>query len=180
MKDEVQLYTNRPMRVVSSKFFAYDAVTLQVADALGVDHVLARGTMGIKAVVYKPEEYKASIVSVSSVPSKRMGTGSLCDESLWCRGVAPDEFKEILFALTEERIVLVAQTHLSGVKLHWWNVYQDFLDAGMVSWMSLNEFSADHVVMPNAKIPVNTEVRYVTPQPKIPLEDEEDYPFWKA
>jgi hypothetical protein len=179
MKDKVQSSISKPMRVFSSKFFAYDAVTLQVADELGVEYVLARGTAGAKAVVYKPEEYKTRIVSVSSVPSKEMGVGSLCDESLWCRGVTPDEFRETLFGVTEEKIILVAQTHLSGVKLHWWNVYQDFFDAGIVTWRSLDEFSADPLILPNEQIPLNTEVKYTIPTPKVPLEKEPDYPFGK-
>lgn len=177
MKDKVQSSINKQMRVFSSKFFAYDAITLRVADELGFEYVLARGTSGAKAVVYKPEEYKTRIVSVSSVPSKEMGVGSLCDESLWCRGVTPGEFSEILFGVMEEKIILVAQTHLSGVKLHWWNVYQDFFNAGIVIWRSLDEFSADPFVLPNGQIPVNTEVKYTIPTPKIPLDEEPDCPY---
>ncbi|OPY79900.1 MAG: hypothetical protein A4E64_00268 [Syntrophorhabdus sp. PtaU1.Bin058] len=156
----------------STKFFAYDEVTLQVADALGAEYVLGRGTAGARAVVYKPKEYAAKIVSVSSVPYKEMGTGSLCDESLWARGVTPEDFKTILFGLKEKKIILVAQTHLSGVKLRWWNVYQDFFNADIVLWRSLNRFSDDAVVLPNGQIPVNTEVKYMAPQPNIPLDDE--------
>jgi hypothetical protein len=111
------------------------------------------------------------------VPSKELGTGSLCDQSLWSRGVTPDGFKEILFNVKEDRIVLVAQTHLSGIKLHWWNTYQHFLDADIVAWKSLDEFASNPLVLPNAQIPMNTEVQYETPQPKIPLEEEPDYPF---
>jgi len=177
IKDKVQSCINKPMRVFHSKYFAYDEVTLRVADNLGVEHILARGTVGTKAVVYKAKEYNAKILSVSNVPSEEMGTGSLCDESLWCRGVTPDGFREILLGLKEDRIILVAQTHLSGVKLHWWNVYQDFLNTDRVTWKSLDGFAANPIVLPNAQIPVNTEVKYVTPQPKIPLEQEPDYPF---
>ena len=169
IKDKVQSCINKPMRVFHSKFFAYDEVTLRVADKLGVEYILARGTAGAKAVVYKAKEYNAKILSVSNVPSEEMGTGSLCDESLWCRGVTPEGFREILFSLKEDRIILVAQTHLSGVKLHWWNVYQDFLNTNTVTWKSLDEFSVNPTAMPNGQIPVNTEVKYVTPQPKIPF-----------
>jgi hypothetical protein len=175
--DRVQSCVNKPMRVVNSKYFAYDEITLKVADEVGVEYILVRGTAGAKAVVYRPEEYDAKIISVSNVPSEEMGTGSLCDESLWCRGVTPEGFREVLFALEEERVVVVAQTHLSGVKLNWWNVYQDFFDAGIVQWKSLDEFSLDPIVRPNEKIPVNTEVEYLTPMPAIPLEQEPDYPF---
>lgn len=72
---------------------------------------------------------------------------------------------------------MVAQTHLSGVKLHWWDVYQDFFNTHTVNWKSLDEFAANPIVLPNAQIPVNTEVKYVTPQPNVPLEQELDYPF---
>lgn len=172
MKDQIQSSLRRPMRVFSTKFFAYDEVTLQVADALEAEYVMGRGTSGAKAVVYKPEEYRTKIVSVSSVPYKEMGSGSLCDESLWARGITPDNFKDILIGLTEQKIVLVAQTHLSGVKLRWWNVYQDFLNTDSVAWQTLDRFSDDAIVLPNRQIPVNTEVKYEMPKPNIPLGEE--------
>ncbi|HUT71493.1 MAG TPA: hypothetical protein VMW89_12550 [Desulfatiglandales bacterium] len=177
IKDKVEACTGKPMRIFGSKYSAYDEVTLRAADALGVGYVFARGAAGARAVVFKPEEYNVTLVLVSNVPSKQLGTGSFCDQSLWSRGVAPDGFKEILFKVKEDRIVLVAQTHLSGIKLHWWNAYQDFLDANIVTWKSLDEFASNPLVLPNAQIPMNTEVQYQTPQPKIPLEEEPDYPF---
>lgn len=177
VKDKLQSCIDKPMRIFGSKYSAYDEVTLKVADELGVEYVFARGVAGARAIVYKAEEYNTKILSVSNVPSKELGTGSLCDHSLWCRGVTPDGFREILFNLKEDRIILVAQTHLSGVKLHWWNVYQDFLNANIVTWKSLDEFATKPIVLPNSQIPVNTEVQYVTPQPKIPLGQETDYPF---
>ena len=177
VKDKVQSCIGKPMCIFGSKYCAYDEVTLKVADELGVEYILSRGTAGARAIVYKAEEYNAKILSVSNVPSKELGTGSLCDESLRCRGAIPDDFREILFSLKEDRIILVAHTHLSGVKLHWWNVYQDFLNANIVTWKSLDEFATKTIVLPNSQIPVNTEVQYVTPQPKIPLEQETDYPF---
>jgi hypothetical protein len=177
IKDKIETCTGKPMRIFGSKYSAYDEVTLRSADELGVGYVFARGAAGARAVVFKPEEYNVTIVSVSNVPSKKLGTGSLCDQSLWSRGAYPDSLREILFKVIEDRIVLVAQTHLSGVKLHWWNAYQDFLDANIVTWKSLDEFASNPVSLPNAQIPINNEVQYVTPQPKIPLEQELDYPF---
>lgn len=177
IKDKLESAINKPMRILNSKYSAYNEDTLRVADNIEAEYIFARGTAGAKAVVYKPEEYNAKILSVSNVPLKDMGTGSLCDESLWCRGATPDDFTEILFGLKEDRIILVAQTHLSGVKLHWWNVYQDFLDANIVTWKSLGAFTANPIVLPNAQIPINTEVNYIAPKPKIPLEQEPDYPF---
>lgn len=176
-KDKIRECINKPMRIFHSKYFAYNEATLKVADELGIEYILARGTVGAKAVVYEPEEYKTKIISVSNVPSKEMGTGSLCDESLRCRNETPDTLRGLLFDLKEDRIILVAQTHLSGVKLHWWNVYQDFFDANTVSWKSLDEFAIEPIVLPNEQIPINTRANYVIPKPNIPLEQEEDYPF---
>ena len=179
MKDKIESRTGKPMRLFGSKYFAYDENTLKAAEALGLKFIFARGTAGTQAVIYKPEEYDVQILSVSNVPASmtEMGTGSLCDESLWSRGESPEGFKGILFSLKEERIIMVAQTHLSGVKLHWWNAYQDFLNANLVNWNSLDEFTSNPVVLPNARIPINAEVKYMEPNPRIPLEQEPDYPF---
>ena len=177
MKNKVELCTKKPMRVFHSKYMAYNEETLKVSDEIGIDYILGRGTAKARAVVYKPEEYKCKIISVSNVPSKTMGTGSLCDESLRCRTETPDTLKELLLNFKEDRMLLVAQTHVSGVKLQWWNVYQDFFDANMLTWKTLDEFCARPIVMPNAKIPINTEADYVIPKPKMPLEQEQDFPF---
>lgn len=177
INDNIQSCMHKPMRILGSKYFAYDEATLQVADKLEIEYVLARGTAGARAVVYKPYEYHTKIVSVSNVPSKGAGTGSLCDESLFSRAEAPDDFRKILFGLTVDKIVLVAQTHLSGVKLNWWNVYQELLNANIVTWKSLDEFATNAIELPNARIPINREVKYITPKPKIPLEQEPEYPF---
>jgi hypothetical protein len=176
IRDKVETCTGKLMRIFGSKYSAYDETTLRVADELGIPYVFARGAVGARAVVFKPEEYHVTIVSVSNVPSKQLGTGSLCDQSLWSRGGVPDDLREILFNLKEDRIVLVAQTHLSGVKLNWWNAYQSFLNAGRITWKSLDEFASNPVLLPNAKIPMNTEVQYTIPQPKIPLDQEPDCP----
>jgi hypothetical protein len=179
VKDKIESRTGRPLQIFGSKYFAYDENTLKAAELLGIKYIFARGPAGTKAVLYKPEEYDVQILAVSNVPANlsEMGTGSLCDESLWSRGESPESFKNILFSINEERIILVAQTHLSGVKLHWWNAYQEFLDANTVNWNSLEEFSRDPLVLPNSQIPINTEVKYTEPNPRIPLEQEPDYPF---
>jgi len=179
VKDKIESRTGKPMRVFGSKYFAYDENTLKAAEVLGLKYIFARGPAGTKAVLYKPEEYDVKIIAVSNVPANllEMGTGSLCDESLWSRGESPEGFKGILFSIKEERIIMVAQTHLSGVKLHWWNAYQDFLNANVVNWNSLDEFTSNPLVLPNSQIPINTEVKYMEPNPRIPLEQELDYPF---
>ena len=106
-----------------------------------------------------------------------MGTGSLCDVSLWARGETPDDFKQTLFDLTIDRVILVAHAHLSGLKLYWWNVYQDLFNANIIQWKSLDEFTTHPVELPYHEILVNREVQYTTPRPKIPLEQETDFPF---
>lgn len=177
IKDKLELAISKPMRVFESKYSAYTEDTLKIADKLGTEYIFGRGVAGAKAVVYKPEEYNVKILSVSNVPSKKMGTGSLCDASLWSRGATPDDFTEILFGLKADRIILVAHTNLSGVKSRWWNVYQGFFDANIVTWKSVDEFAVNPIVLPNAQIPINTELKYATPKPNIPLEQEPDYPF---
>ncbi|MFC1971344.1 hypothetical protein ACFLV0_05420 [Chloroflexota bacterium] len=177
MKDKLEACLNKPMRVFQSMYMAYNEATLQAADKLGIEFILARGASGASAVVYQPLEYQVKIISASNVPSKDMGSGSLCDHSLWCRTETPASFRDILFALKEDRIILVAQAYLSGIKLRWWNVYQDFLNADIVAWKTLDEFATIFELRPNAQIQVNTEVDYTTPKPKIPLEQEPNYPF---
>lgn len=173
---DIQTLTNRLMRIFGSKYFAYNESTLKIADKLGIEYLFARGTAGPKAVVYKPEEYRAKIVSVSNVPSRQLGTGSLCDESLRCRGETPESLRSLLFRLKEDPIILVAQTHVSGVKLHWWDVYRDFLDSDVVEWQSIDELATDPILLPNAQIPLNDRADYRVPKPKIPLEDEPEFP----
>jgi hypothetical protein len=175
--DRVRSCIKKPPRLFGSKYFAYNESTLKIAETLGIEYVPARGTAGAKAVVYKPEEYKTAILSVSNVPSKEWGTGSLCDESLRSRSETPEGFRHILFNINEEKMVLVAQTHLSGVKLHWWNVYQEYFERDTVLWQSLDDFVADPLRLPIAQIPVNTRTDYREPKPRIPLEDEVDFPF---
>jgi hypothetical protein len=175
--EKVRLCIENPLRLFGSKYFAYNESTLQIAEKLGIEYIPARGTTGAKAMVYKPEEYKTTLISVSNVPSKELGTGSLCDESLRSRSETPEGFRDILFNINEERIVLVAQTHLSGVKLKWWNVYQEYFRSDTVLWQSLDDFAADPLVLPLAQIPINTRADYREPKPRIPLEEETDFPF---
>lgn len=177
LKDKLESVTGMTMLTFSSKYSAYNEDTLKIAGKLGIRYVFGRGTAGVKAVVYKPEEYDVKIVSTSDVPLKDMGGGTLADGSFWSRGATPDDFRQSLFSLKEDKITLVAQAQLSGVKLYWWNVYQEFLDANLVDWKTIDAFTADPVVLPNAQIPVNTEVQYLKPQPKMPLEEEVDFPF---
>ena len=177
LKDKLESVTGRPMRSFSSKYSAYNEHTLKIAERLGITYLFARGTAGARAVVFKPMEYDVNLLSTSDVPFKEMGGGTLADGSIWSRGGTPDDFKKVLFGLKESKITLVAQAQLSGVKLYWWNVYQEFFDANLVKWKTIDDFAMNPIVRPNGEIPVNTEVQYVKPQPKIPLEQEVDFPF---
>jgi hypothetical protein len=174
--DTYRSCTQKPLRLFGSKFFAYTEDTLKIADKLGIQYIPARGTHGVKSVVYQPEEYSVKIISVSNVPSKKMGTGSLCDISLWSRTESPQSFRDMLEHIHEGKIVLVAQTSLSGVKLNWWNVYQDYFESNRVGWQTLDEFTTDTMVFPVKEIPINTRVDYRNPQPLVPLEHEPDLP----
>ena len=177
LKEKLEAVTGKPMRSFSSKYSAYNEHTLKIAEKLGIKYVFARGTAGPRAVVYKPKEYDLKILSTSDVQLENMGGGTLADGSIWSRGGTPDDFRKILFGVRENKITLVAQAQLSGVKLYWWNVYQEFFDADLVDWKSMDEFCLDSVELPNDHIPVNTEVQYLKPQPKTPLEQEVDFPF---
>ena len=177
LKEKLEAVTGKPMRSFSSKYSAYNEDTLKIAEKLGIRYVFARGTAGTRAVVYRPKEFDLSILSTSDVPLKDAGGGTLADGSIWSRGGTPSDFKNILFGLKEKRITLVAQAQLSGVKLRWWAVYQEFFDACPVEWKTLDAFCLDFTELPNARIPVNREVQYGKPQPRIPLEEEMDFPF---
>jgi hypothetical protein len=174
VRDKIELCTGQKMRAFGSRYFAYDENTLKAAEALGVEYVFARGTTGARATVYKPVEYDVKIIAVSNVPSKEMGTGSLCDYSLWARGETPDSFESIATeALAEnDKVILVSHAYLGGTKLRWWNAYQNVLDNSKVNWLSIDEFAAVDYEMNNADIPVNREVKYETPSPEVPLEEE--------
>jgi hypothetical protein len=178
--DTYQLCAKKSLRLFGSKYFAYNENSLKIADKLGIPYIPARGTAGAKAVIYQPKEYKVKLISISNVPSKKMGTGSLCDISLWSRTETPDSFRNILENINEEKIVLVAQTNLSGVKMNWWNVYQDYFENTRVIWQTIEDFTAATTVLPAKKIPVNTRADYREPKPLVPLEDEPDLPHGKA
>jgi peptidoglycan/xylan/chitin deacetylase (PgdA/CDA1 family) len=177
VKDKLEAVTGKPMRSFSSKYSAYNEDALKIAEKLGIKNLFGRGTAWARAVVYKPKEYAINIISTSDLPLKDMGGGMLADGSIWSRGGSPDDFERILFSVKEDKITLVAQAQLSGAKLHWWNVYQEFFDADLVDWKSIDEFTAEVLVVPNGDIPVNTDVQYTKPQPRLPLDEEGDFPF---
>jgi hypothetical protein len=181
VKDTVESLTGRPMRVFGSRYFAYDENTLKAADALGIEYVLARGTAGERAIVYAPREYRVKIVSVSNVPFKEMGSGSLCDYSLWARGSTHQDFGYVVqraITLAPSDLILVSHAYLGGTKLLWWRTYEAALARRDVAWRGFDGWlrATRPVAAANADIPVNREVKYVAPQPAVPLEQLEDIP----
>ncbi len=182
VKDAIErLILHKPMRVFGSKYFAYDENTLRAADALGIDYVLARGTAAERAIVYAPREYKAKIISVSNVPFGEMGTGSLCDYSLWARGSTDADFANVIRDVLSGRpsdIILVSHAYLGGTKAKWWRTYQAALDNRYVQWRKFDDWvkAVRQVDLPYAQIPVNREVKYQAPKPAVPLEQLENVP----
>lgn len=165
--------TGKKLNIFGTKFFSYNEATLEIAQKLDIKVIPARGSARTEAVVYQPAEYDVKIMSVSNVPSASMGTGSLCDWSLYSRSESPAAFGEILLGLTADRVIVVTQTHLGGVKVRWWNVYQELFNACLVNWQTLLDFTAQPAVMPLAEIPQNREAQYMNnAKPQITLDQE--------
>jgi len=179
VRDNIEQCTSKKMKAFGSRYFAYDENTLKVAEELGVKYVFGRGTTGAQTTVYKPKEYDIKIIAVSNVPSKEMGTGSLCDYSLWARGENPASFEKIAIeALTSnDKVILVSHAYLGGTKLRWWNAYQNILNKTKVNWLSLDDFTVVDQELANSDIPVNREVKYEVPKPEIPMVEEEECLF---
>jgi len=180
-KEAVERITHKPMRVFGSRYFAYDENTLRAADALGIEYVLGRGTAGALATIYAPREYKAKIISVSNVPFAEMGTGSLCDYSLWARGSTGKDFGTVVdkvLASGLSDLILVSHAYIGGMYKDWWRVYEDALARREVAWHSFDPWVASVKVtaQPLAEIPVNREVKYDTPKPAAPLQKLELLP----
>jgi len=180
-KEAIETITHKPMRVFGSRYFAYDENTLRAADALGVEYVLGRGTSGVLATIYAPREYKAKIISVSNVPFAEMGTGSLCDYSLWARGSTDKDFASMVdkvIASSPADLILVSHAYIGGMYAQWWRTYENALGRNEVKWRGFDEWvqAVNVSERPYAEIPVNREVKYETPQPAVPLEKLELLP----
>lgn len=177
-KDFVEDITGKPMRVFGSRYFAYDENTLKAADALSIEYILARGTAGERAIVYDPEEYQVKIISVSNIPFEDMGSGSLCDYSLWARGADAGDFAEVLdgcIAKKPNNMIVVSHAYLGGTRLKWWEAYEKILDSDKILWGKFDTWLDNLVplIMANKDIPVNREVKYEVPTPKVPIEELE-------
>ncbi|MGI6373904.1 MAG: polysaccharide deacetylase family protein [Patescibacteria group bacterium] len=181
-KNLVEEITGKKMRVFSSKYFAYDETTLQVADELGVEYLLGRGVNDVEATLYSPEEYEAKIISVTNVDvGEPMGRGSLCDYSLWARGASGQEFREILeesLAKEPDNMILVSHAYLGGTRLEWWNEYERVLSSDKVIWKGFSEWidNQAEISLPIDEIPVNQEVKYTTPSPAKEISEYEAIP----
>ena len=176
VKERIETVLGSDMRVFGSRYFAYDENTLKAAQELGIEYVLARGTTGAKATIYKPDEYDVKIFSVSNVNSEKWGTGSLCDYSYWAREGTPEEFNEELFGAynTYDKISPVSHTYIGGLKQRWFDVYMNFFDSTDITWEDLDTFGSVDVYTSITDIPENREVQYTTPKPAVALEDEEN------
>ncbi len=173
--------TGKEMRVFGSRYFAYDENTLKAADALGIEYILARGTQGVKATVYAPEEYRVRIISVSNIVFEDMGSGSLCDYSLWARGADAGDFQKVInksFSEGAENLILVSHAYLGGTRQDWWNVYKNALNSNKVNWASFDSWISKikTLSMSNKNIPINKEVKYVAPNPTKAIDDFEPIP----
>ncbi len=174
-KNTVERITHKPMRVFGSRYFAYDENTLKAADALGIEYVLGRGTAGALATIYAPREYKTKIISVSNVPFADMGTGSLCDYSLWARGSTDQDFAAMVdkvIATQQSDLILVSHAYIGGTYAGWWQAYESALARPEVKWRPFDEWVRAVKVnaVPLVEIPTNREVKYDTPRPAVPLE----------
>lgn len=181
-KESLEAILKKKVRVFGSRYFAYDENTLKAAQSLGIEYVLGRGTHDIEALIYAPQEYQVKIISISNVDvGEPMGRGSLCDYSLWARGADPTEFGKILaenIAKKPTNMILVSHAYLGGTRLEWWKEYQKALSSTGVTWRGFNDWVKlqPEVVMSNADIPLNKEVKYSTPNPAKPIEDYEMIP----
>ena len=175
-KDRIEACTGNAMRVIGSRYFAYDENTLKIADELGIEYVFARGTTGPKSTIYKAEEYDVKIFSVSNIDSPKWGTGSLCDYSYWAREGTPEDFKEELYTAFEtySKVSPVSHTYLGGLKERWNDVYVDMFDNLEIDWVDLDEFGQADIYDSLSDIPDNREVQYTTPKSEIPLDEELD------
>ena len=182
-KAAAEAILQQPIKIFASKYFAYDENTLKAADALGIPYVLGRGS-GIEAVIYTPQEYQARILSVSNLVFGEMGSGSLCDVSLYQRGSLTEDFAQLLQESCDQQprdMVLVSHVYIGGTRLDWWNIYEHALNSRQVKWQSFDQWAstAKTISLPYAEIPFNDEVKYVDPKPAMPLEEMELLPELK-
>ena len=133
--------TGKPMRVFACSYSSYDENTMRAAEALGVPFLLARGTVDVQALIYRPEEYDVGLIEVSNVEFGEMGRGSLCDTSLYSRGATEADFAQVLtesLAKRPDSMILVSHPHIGGTKAGYWAVYQKALGDPRLSWRTFD------------------------------------------
>jgi hypothetical protein len=181
VKDYMEGLTGQPMKVFACTYSSYDENTVKAAEALNVPYVLARGTEDVRAVVYRPEEYRVGIIEVSNVEFAEMGKGSLCDISLYSRGATEQDFARVFeesVAKRPDSMILVSHPHIGGTKAGYWSVYEQALASPDFTWRPFEEFMANVAILsrPYAAIPENREVEYLEPKPAVPLDQLADLP----
>ena len=177
-KEKIEACTGKPLRVVSSRYFASDENTVKVAEQLSIPYVLARGVEGTDALVFQPAEYPSvKILSVSNIPSIEFKYGSLCDYSYWVREGSPEDMKkELLAGSNNRKITPVSHTNIGGLKARWNQMWMEFFDQATVNWLPLDQYaSIVDMKYPMWKIPINKNAPY-TPEkrPEIPYDEEKD------
>jgi len=176
-KQKIEACTGRPLRVISSRYFASDENTVKVAEKLGIPYVLARGVKGTEAIVFQPEEYPGvKILSVSNIPTIEFEYGSLCDYSYWVREGNPEDMeRELMAGLKNKKMTPVCHTNIGGFKARWNQMWLNFFDTAEIEWLPLDEYATVDKLMPMWQIPRNKNAPY-TPEkrPLIPYDEEEN------
>lgn len=177
MLEGIKNCTGEDVRIIGSRYMASDENTWKAADELGVEYVLARGTLQTRSIVIKPEEYDVKILHVSNIPSLEFMYGSMCDYSYFERAGTPsDMLAELDRALQYEKVTPVSHTRIGGLKKEWVEMWKDYFDNYEVTWQSLDEFGTVDKTMPAWQIPINQNAPY-TPEkirPVTPYEEVED------
>jgi len=75
-------------------------------------------------------------------------------------------------------MILVSHAYLGGTRLEWWKEYEKALASDKIVWNGFGKWleNQEIIVLNNAEIPINKEVKYVKPNPVKPMEDYEPIP----
>ncbi|MBN2015213.1 hypothetical protein JW766_00060 [Candidatus Dojkabacteria bacterium] len=177
MVERIESAVGIEARIISSRYMASDENTIKVAEKLGIEYVMARGTTELAMTVYKPEEYDVKVLSVSNIDTPEFKYGSLCDYSYYERAGNPEDMLEDLQrAAEEEKFFGVSHTYIGGYKERWNDMWHEFWNNDQVDWVELDTISNVDKNLPMWQIPINKNAPY-TPEkirPLIPYEEEEN------
>jgi hypothetical protein len=189
MTEEIENCTGKPVRIISSRYFASDMNTIKAAEELGIPYVTARGTTNTKATVYQPEGYNVKILSVSNIPLVTFEYGSLCDYSFFERAGTPEDMRAELdravLPLSQKekerygeiaRITPVSHTRIGGYLEPWMEMWIGFWNESEVEWVGLDEIMEEpDWVLPLWQVPINRNAPYTEEKirPLVPYEEEE-------